>query len=455
MRAQATMLGSRAALREALLPAARCAMLAAALGCSGSRTTVAHGGVVATGGGRDAAVRADAGADGSPSDASAFDNTIYSGKRLLCGYDAKDVLTLAGNAMQPEVAVATDEQGFALLFHDETGSLFIEAVPVDGVAQDPVAIVSGADAPAGVSIVASGSHFLLGWRDQASAAQTLRTRELTTVDHPVVELTSALAPTTTGGELSVLLGQDDGFLAGWLEQGDSGNELRLQRIASDGARSGDPVTVAGVGARAPEDVHLARLDAGRTLLAWLERDAQGQGHVMSLALAADLTSKGKPTELSKNGAHDARFGLAARKLSAGLLYHALDGDVRDALKYRRIDPQGQAAQPVLNIVDAPGRVRDGSITAFGQGYAVAYRALPSLGVDHPAIHVAFINQFGEVVHHAELAETTETGAPTAIAATADGHLLVGWSSQPASGAATHALALYCPGALVLCGGEVK
>jgi hypothetical protein len=176
---------------------------------------------------------------------------------------------------------------------------------------------------------------------------------------------------------------------------------------------------------------------------------------MSLALGADLHAHGDPVALSKNAVHDARFDLAARRQSEGLIYHAMDGDVRDAIKYRRVDPQGLASEAVLNIVNAPGRARDGSIAAFGQGYAVAYRELPSLGVDHPAVHIAFVNQFGEVVHEAELGTTTETGGRTTVSATSDGHLLVGWTSAQPSSATTHALKLYCPGALILCGGALK
>jgi hypothetical protein len=229
----------------------------------------------------------------------------------------------------------------------------------------------------------------------------------------------------------------------------------LQRFGVDGQLVGDRQTVDGVGARAPEDLHLAQLDGGAVLLAWLERDDMGQGHVMAQSLKADLGKRGTPIELSKNAAHDARFDLSARRNSEGLIYHALDGDVRDAIKYRRVDPQGATSQAVLNVVNAPGRARDGSIAAFGQGYAIAYRELPSLGVDHPGIHLAFVNQFGEVVHRAELAESTEGGGRTSVSATTDGHVLVGWTTELPSGATTQALALYCPGALVLCGGAMN
>jgi hypothetical protein len=397
--------------------------------------------------------------DGGPSpksfDAGHFDVTIDSSKGFLCGYDRADLLDFEGSVSLPELAIATDERGFAMLFHNAAGALFIEAVPVDGAAQDPVAIVSASDAPAGAAIAVSGSHFLLGYRDQAASAQTLRVRELSSVQNAPVALSSALVPTPTAGELWASVGLADGFVAAFVERAGDTAELHLQRLQSDGTPTGDALSVPGIGTRKLEDLRLAPLDAGRVLLAWLERDDQGRGHVMAMPVASDFGSQGQAVELSKNAVHDAPFGLSARKLSAGLLYHSLDGDVRDALKYRRIDASGAASQPELNLENAPARVRDGSIAAFGQGYAVAYRGLPSLGVDHAAVHVAFINQYGEVVYHAELSPTAEAGGRTALAATADGHLLVGWNEQLPSGAATHALKLYCPGALVLCGGKLN
>jgi len=90
---------------------------------------------------------------------------------------------------------------------------------------------------------------------------------------------------------------------------------------------------------------------------------------------------------------------------------------------------------------------------LGQGYAIAYRALPSLGVEQPTLRLAFINQFGRIVHETELAQTSETGGPTSVGASEDGHVLVGWATTSPSGTATiHAVQLDCPGALLLCGG---
>jgi hypothetical protein len=392
-----------------------------------------------------------------PGDAGEHDHVIHSGDLALCAYDDEDVLELPGNAALGEVAIANDEHGFALAFHDADGGLWIDAVPLAGAADAPVHITRAADEPSAAALVTSTRQLLLGWRSDSGATPVLHAREMSTTDHAAIELTGALADGKAGGQLFALLGLDAGFVAAYVQIIGGKPELRAQRIDDDGRAHGDAVAIAGVAARVPEDLHLARLDADELLLAWLERDADGAGQVMGLVLSPQLAVQGKPLRLSQFAAHDARFDLAARRLSVGLVYHALDGGTRDAIKYRRIGADGSVSEPAFNVVEAPGRARDASIAAFGQGYAVAYRVLPSLGVDNAGLRVAFINQFGAIVHVADLGETSEAGGRTTLSATADGHLLVGHThvGPSASSASTRALAMYCPGALKLCGGKTE
>jgi hypothetical protein len=403
---------------------------------------------------RDGGTR-DAGPD-APRDAGDHDNEIFSGDLYLCGYDADDALVRPGSAAHSEVAIAADARGFALVHHDGEGALFITAVPIAAPAQDPVRIVSASAAPASALLAARSTGFLLSWREGGTAGSSLKARELSASTNPIVELTDALAPRSGVGELSALLGLQDGYLAAWLETAGDERELRAVRIGVDGEPgTGASTLAAGSDAVTAEDLHLAELADGRAMLSWIERDDAGEARVMGQTITAGLAAEGEPVQLSRHAAADARFDFAGRGHSAGLIYPALDGGVREAIKFRRIEADGVATEAVLNILNAPGRAVGGSIAAFGQGYAVAYRALPSLGVPAPVIRVAFIDQSGRIVHEAELGETTEAGGRTTLAATVDGHLLVGWTSEWPAGAATHALKLDCPGALVLCGGALE
>jgi hypothetical protein len=424
--------------------------------CGGEKRATTYYDPIASGDAADAA-RPDAGgaARGAPGLGDAGDHVIHSGDVALCAYDDEDALELPGNAALGAIALANDERGYALAFHDAEGGLWIDAVPLAGEADDAVHIVRASDRPSAAALASSGDRLLLGWRSDAAAHPVLHAREMSTTAHAAIELTSALADGKAGGQLFALLGVEGGFIAAYVQGSGADRELRVQRVDGDGAAHGEALAIDGIAGRAPEDLHLARLDDGEVLLAWLERDGDGGGHVMGLVLSPELAAQGKPYALSQLAAHDARFDLAARALSAGVVYHALDGGERDAIKFRRIASDGSVSEPAFNVVEAPGRARDASIAAFGQGYAVAYRVLPSPGVEYPGLRIAFINQFGAIVYVADLGETSEEGGATALSATADGHLLVAHTYVGPSSATTRALALYCPGALVLCGGKAE
>jgi hypothetical protein len=402
---------------------------------------------------RDAGARRDAGAGPSP-DAGEHDNEIFSGDLYLCGYDDGDAFTHAA-AAQADLAIAADERGFALLHHDADGALLITAVPIGELAQSPVRLVRASDAAARFAVAARDVGFLLSWRAGGPFGSALWSRELSSAAHPVVSLSTALAPSPGDGELFALLGRERGYAAVWHDDGGGARALFGAELGADGEPSGDAPELAIDSASAAEDLHLAELGASGAMLAWLEHDSDGRGRIAAQRLDADLSVRGEPVELSRHDVDGSRFDFAGRGASAGLIYGVRDGGAREAIKYLRVDADGTSDQAVLDILHAPGRAVAGSIASFGQGYAVAYRALPSLGVPAPVVRVAFINQFGAIVHEAELGETTEQGGRTAIAATTDGHLLVGWISDWPSGRSTHALALHCPGALVLCGGELK
>jgi hypothetical protein len=259
--------------------------------------------------------------------------------------------------------------------------------------------------------------------------------------------------TSDSRELYALLGAQGRFVAAYVEDG----ALRLQAIEADGTVEADSVEVELPEDAVPRHLELASLPDGRTLLAWSEQDEDEErsGRVLGLVLSAGFEAEGEPIVLSKSPVDAMSFALDARQNSAGLLYENREGGVRPNAKLQRIEADGAAEQPTLNILNAPGQMIDASITAFGQGYAVAYRALSSLGVEEPLIRIAFVNEFGLIVHQAELRATDGMSGPTALRATTHGELLVAWTEidSPSEGTrALRALQLDCPGALVLCGG---
>jgi hypothetical protein len=373
---------------------------------------------------------------------------------LLCRHGKEDLLERPGSAAFGEVAIATDERGFALVHHDGDGALQIEAVEIAALAQPSVRLIAAADAPGRALIAATAERFALLYRD----GSRLQVRVLEAGAGPVTLSEQLAMPDSesAGGERFALTSLTDRFVAAWSEHDAGALGVFVQAIGLDGQPREAPLALPDVAARAPRDLQLARLDDGRSLLAWHELDDAGAGRVMAQTLDRELAPERDPVQLSKNAVSEARFDLGARELSAGLIYQAREGGVRDAVKFRRVETQGTVSEDELSVVKAPGRARGGAIAAFGQGYAVAYRGLPSLGVDRPNVGIAFINQFGRIVHETQLAETSEDGGRISVSASVDGHLLVGWTTtHPSGGATTNAVQLDCPGALVLCGGSTS
>jgi len=403
-----------------------------------------------------ATTRSDAGSGGGDAGPQ-FENVEYDNEirsddgQFLCGYQDSDVFEFETHTELTSKGIASSDSGMVLGYHGPAADLFIMGLRVTGDPSVPVRIVSGEDAPRGPMLSAIGERFMLLWRGLFGGAHRLYGRSLDNPNSVALTIADDLVVMSGGASPVDIASQDEDFVVAMLQQ--SGG-MRVARFGPALDAAPESVEVSGVADRDPMDVHLARLDDNRTLLAWLEQDGD-RGRVMGTILDPELSPQGDVVELSGSEVDGSSFDLAGRTGSAGLLYHTVEAG-RDALKFRRVENDGGTPGPVLNMVAAPGRGLDGAIAAFGQGYVVAHRALPSPGVTTPAVRIAFINQSGLIVHEAELSETTETGGQISVSATPDGHVVVGWTNVlPSSSATGGATRLYCPGALLLCGGHVE
>lgn len=376
---------------------------------------------------------------------------VMSGGKVLCRYDDEDLYELEASEALPGLSTANDGRGFALLHHAADGSLVIDAMEVGQDAQPTVRLIAQADAPGRALIASSLNDFAMLWMN--GAALSVRLLEGGSAVHVLSDAVLGEA----GAELFAFTGNDEGYWAAYAEREGGEPVARIQAIDTSGELDGDPVTIELPAGSAPGHLELARVDAG-FLLAFSEPDPDAEDAVRVVSIALDATLErrdGEPVVLSKKPAHEPVFAMDSRGKSAGLIYQALEGGVRPAVKVQRVETDGSAPLDTWNVVSAPRRAQDGSIAAFGQGYAVAYRALSSLGNETPAIRIAFVDDSGFVVHDAELQETTESAGPTSVTSTSDGKLLVSWIHVSGGSRVTRSLQLDCPGALVLCGGEVE
>lgn len=376
-------------------------------------------------------------------------HTIRTGDQVLCSYQEADLFAFAGGAEGGGLAVAADGRGFAMVFEGGAGEFFARAVPLSGTADEAVRI-AGPDVHIAEPLLAvAGGDFLLAFRDRED--DRLFVRSLVSGDASPQLRSDQVATDDHGGVLVALAARGAGFLLAFVD-GEGVLQLRQLDAAGgiDRAESHEDMFE-----RAPRDLHLGFFEDGHALVSWSAEDAEGVPVLMGRMLDPELVFRGAAFPLSSIEPDGSRFGFAVHGQSAGVIYGAVEGGVRDAIKFQRAERDGTTSGPLLNIVNGPRRSRDGAIASFGQGYVVSHRVLTSRGEAQERIEVAFVNQFGSIVYRGTVGDTSERGGPTVVAATQDGHVLTAWSTVARDGTATtHAAKLYCPGALILCGGTL-
>jgi hypothetical protein len=171
--------------------------------------------------------------------------------------------------------------------------------------------------------------------------------------------------------------------------------------------------------------------------------------------ARDRDSWVLSTEAGSNGSID----LASDEEGAGAIYSLNQGESQQ-LWFQPLGLDGRAL-PVMTggktgggadphrIVGPPDKAADVSMTKLPVGFAVAYRVLPSVGVDSPRIRVHFLESFGRIIGMSDVALATMYGGRTAIESAYDGRVVIGYSdSDDETGATTiYGIKLPCVGGL--------
>jgi hypothetical protein len=380
---------------------------------------------------------------------------LYADDTFLCRFASSDRLTGPVDVRAHVLRSAANSRGFGQVFQRQDGALLLRAIGITGAAQPEGLVTAASETIEAPSLVASDAGFLLGYRDRVGSRFALRIRDLDDATTPETRISEDIAWRTDAvgrGEPWALTASADGFLVAYRQREDD-THVHVQALDADGQRSDEGHAFAWPeGVDAPDELALASFEEGGYLLAYAHTSTDGS----RMVTGQKLDARGNPSPartLSHSPLSDASMSLSARADSAGLLYPSRDGGLRDALKLRRIDEDGSTQGPELNVAGAPRVVRDGSLAAFGRGYVLVYRELPSLGRSDAQVRIAFVDPYGGVVYDAAIAMSPALPAATSVAAQ-DDHVLVSWITPAPSGSATvETLRMDCPGALVLCGGR--
>jgi hypothetical protein len=261
-----------------------------------------------------------------------------------------------------------------------------------------------------VAMVRTGGGMLAAWVEQPvdGGPTTLKVRPLNTLGKP------------TDGETQ--LEQPEGaWIIGGLSMARIGDFVGLgyRRVSDDGTRS---------------EIVLDILDekGARDRDSWvLSSEAGSNG---SIDLASDEDGAGAVYSLNQGESQQVWFQPLG-----------LDGRALPLVSGVRV---GGGAEP-QRIVGPPDKAADVSATKLLKGFAIAYRALPGVGVDSPRIRVHFVELFGRVIGMSDVALATMYGGRTAIKSAYDGRVVIGYSdSDDETGATTiYGVKLPCVGGL--------
>jgi hypothetical protein len=261
-----------------------------------------------------------------------------------------------------------------------------------------------------VAMVRIGGGMLAAWVEQPvdGGATTLKVRPLNTLGNPTAKEAKLEQP-------------DGAWIIGGLSMARIGDfaGLGYRRVSDDGTRSEIVLDILDENGARDRDSWVLSTEAGSNGSIDLASDEEGAGAIYSL-------NQGE---------------------SQQLWFQPLGLDGR-ALPVMTGGKTGGGADP-HRIVGPPDKAADVSMTKLPVGFAVAYRVLPSVGVDSPRIRVHFLESFGRIIGMSDVALATMYGGRTAIESAYDGRVVIGYSdSDDETGATTiYGIKLPCVGGL--------
>lgn len=226
----------------------------------------------------------------------------------------------------------------------------------------------------------------------------------------------------------------DNTLLSWIQGGDTARGVWTHVL---GAQESTEVIPAG-GAHLPVRLAASPMGGGGAALAWVNEE--GDRGVWLQPIDADGRALGKPQELTDFASAGSTVDLSARtrggtaELGGAAVYSVIvNGQARE-VRFRRLDTAGKPIEDERTLIGQPYRAQDASITEIGDGYVVAYRALPDgTVVTNPEIRMVFVTREGTVARDGtgraishKIADATLTGGRITIRASIEGQLLLSW-----------------------------
>lgn len=251
------------------------------------------------------------------------------------------------------------------------------------------------------------------------------------------------------GAVELLRITNDRVLIVWSESAfdNSGTSLFGQFLSGSGEPMDEPVEIAAPAAGAYSSMSMVLLGESYVGLAYIHDDGAGGLSAVLDVLNQETAERDRdPWVLTTEPGVNGTIDLASDSMAAGVAYTIVQGTSRQVW-FQGLGLDGLAS-PVLGgggaggpsapsrIVENPQLAIDVSMAKMPRGFAIAYRALPSVGVTVPQIRAHFLDRDGRIVGDSAVALAELAGGQTAIEMSSDGRIALSWMDTDEDGNST-------------------
>jgi hypothetical protein len=242
----------------------------------------------------------------------------------------------------------------------------------------------------------------------------------------------------------------DSALIVWAETAfdNSGTALHAQFLSGEGEPMGEPVEIAEAAEGFNTSMAMVLLGEFYVGLAYVRDDgAGGQVAVLDVLDRETAERERDPWVLTTEAGANGTIDIASDSMGAGVAYTLVQGTSRQVW-FQELGLDGRAA-PVLGggglmggpsdplrVVENPQLAIDLSLARMPRGFALAYRALPSVGVTVPQIRAHFLDKSGRIVGDSAIALAEINGGQTALEMSTDGRMVLSWTDTDEEGLST-------------------
>lgn len=242
----------------------------------------------------------------------------------------------------------------------------------------------------------------------------------------------------------------DRVLLVWAETAfdNSGTSLHGQFLSGAGEPIGEPVEIAAATEGFYTGMSMALLGESFIGLVYLRDDGVGGRSAVLDVLSRETAERERdPWVLTTEPGANGTIDIASDSMGAGVAYTLAQGTSRQ-IWFQEVGRDGRAAPVIaaggneggpadpLRVIENPQLAIDLSLAKMPRGFALAYRALPSVGVPEPQIRAHFLDKAGRIVGDSAIALAELNGGQTALEMSTDGRMVLSWTDTDEDGIST-------------------